>query len=645
MIPSLLQIPSAVSDSKLHSVLPNNGKGDFQFERSTGATRINRDGLIEEVGYFSSELVQNGDFSELGSELASQPVNLTNDFLANSGGVIVDADTFTTTGSSLDGIKSNTSVFSLTVGKTYKIDIQGNTTSSGFTLGNISASGNEYGSGFGTHYFVSENTQLWIRQNTAGTTNITSFSVKQVDPNDRWVLGTGFSFGNNVINRVSSGVGSNLYQNTGSLAGKKVKYSFTVTNFTSGRIDTSFFGASGTTVHRVEANGDYSFIIDVQAGHNGNTGFSTNNTFTATISNISVVEVQGDRPRLSYDITNGVVEDKPHLLLEPSSTNLVTFSEDFSQTDWIKTGASININQIISPNGSLSADELAEGSGNGTHYVYDGAGTIGNVETLSVFAKKNTRSFIALQGGNSSCYYGLEDGTVSNETNSTGKIEDFGNDWFRCSMTFTRASNTNNYIYVAISQGQAFYQGDGSSSVYIWGAQLEQQSYATSYIPTAGTTITRAAETCNNSKPSVNSTEGVLFVDYASLSNSGNYRMITLSDGTTSNRIFIAFRQNTGYIYYFVIVGGSTSASYITSTTSLNFSKVALKWKANDFAFYVNGTLVHTDTSGSTFSAGTLTTLQFNEGDGAAFEFYGKIKGLAVYNEALTDAQLIELTS
>ena len=69
MIPSLLQIPSAVSDSKLHSVLPNNGKGDFTFDRSTGATRINKDGLIEEVGYFSSELVQNGNFSELGSEL------------------------------------------------------------------------------------------------------------------------------------------------------------------------------------------------------------------------------------------------------------------------------------------------------------------------------------------------------------------------------------------------------------------------------------------------------------------------------------------------------------------------------------------------------------------------------------------------
>ena len=103
----------------------------------------------------------------LGNNLASTNVNLTNDFDTNSGGVIVDADTFTTSGGSLDGIKSNTSVFSLTVGRRYQIEIQGDTNSSGFTLGNIIGSGNEYGSGFGVHTFVSENTKLWIRQNTS----------------------------------------------------------------------------------------------------------------------------------------------------------------------------------------------------------------------------------------------------------------------------------------------------------------------------------------------------------------------------------------------------------------------------------------------------------------------------------------------
>ena len=121
MIPSLLQIPSAVSDSKLHSVLPNNGKGDFQFERSTGATRINKDGLIEEVGYFSSELVQNGNFSELGNELVTN-----GDFATNSDWVLTQA---TITNGSLilsttDGSNTGASQTLATIGKTYKISLE-----------------------------------------------------------------------------------------------------------------------------------------------------------------------------------------------------------------------------------------------------------------------------------------------------------------------------------------------------------------------------------------------------------------------------------------------------------------------------------------------------------------------------------------
>ena len=112
-----------------------------------------------------------------GAEMLSQPVDLVTDFVVNSGGVIVDADTFTTSGGSVDGIKNN---LLLTVGTRYELTIEGNTTSSGFLIGNTSASGNEYGSGFGTHIFTaSTNTGLWLRQATAGTTNITSFSIKE----------------------------------------------------------------------------------------------------------------------------------------------------------------------------------------------------------------------------------------------------------------------------------------------------------------------------------------------------------------------------------------------------------------------------------------------------------------------------------
>ena len=112
----------------------------------------------------------------LGSELLSQNVDLLSDFLTNSGGVIVDSDTFTTSGGALDGIrKMNLFV----VGKKYKLIILGDTSSNGFTIGNLFGSGNEYGNGFGVHYFTALNNGLWVKQSTIGTTNITQFSIKE----------------------------------------------------------------------------------------------------------------------------------------------------------------------------------------------------------------------------------------------------------------------------------------------------------------------------------------------------------------------------------------------------------------------------------------------------------------------------------
>tara|TARA_B100000963_G_scaffold345639_1_gene349940 strand:- start:8553 stop:11498 length:2946 start_codon:yes stop_codon:yes gene_type:complete len=125
----------------------------------------------------------------LGSEFIPQPVNLSNSpILTNGGGVINSSNQFETFGGTLDGIKTNEL---LTLGKTYKLIIEGNTTSSGFTVGNTTGSGNQYGSGFGTHYFVAtDNTRIWIRQATAGVTTITNFSVKQVNGNPALMINT-----------------------------------------------------------------------------------------------------------------------------------------------------------------------------------------------------------------------------------------------------------------------------------------------------------------------------------------------------------------------------------------------------------------------------------------------------------------------
>ena len=173
--------------------------------------------------------------------------------------------------------------------------------------------------------------------------------------------------------------------------------------------------------------------------------------------------------------------------------------------------------------------------------------------------------------------------------------------------------------------------------------QIEAQSYATSYIPTAGTTITRAAETCNNSKPSVNSTEGVLYAEIAALADDGTIRAITISDGTVNNFISIRYSVLVDLVRAEVKDGGVQQFFFQTTANDFTqFIKLALQYKANDCQLYINGTQVVTDTS-ATMPSG-LDRINFDNGSGNQ-DFYGKVKGLAVYNEALTDAQLIQLTS
>jgi hypothetical protein len=323
MIPSLLQIPSAVSDSKLHSVLPNNGKGDFQFERSTGATRINRDGLIEEVGYFSSELVQNGNFSELGSELVTN-----GDFASDSDWTITNntgTETEIINGYvriKTDGTYTQIRQFNvLSTGKTYKLVydvIESDEGSLGLEIGGSTLL---IPSTVGTHtfYWVSNSTTFNIkRYSGALDIKIDNVSVKQVDPNDRWTKGAGWGYGDGVATITSSTTDS-IFQDALTL-GKTYMVKFEITEISSGSLRigiginfSSYFTTTGIYTYIGNPTTDGLLRINPTSGT------------TAKIDNVSAVEVQGDRPRLSYDITNGVVEDKPHLLLEPSATNLITF--------------------------------------------------------------------------------------------------------------------------------------------------------------------------------------------------------------------------------------------------------------------------------------------------------------------------------
>ena len=383
----------------------------------------------------------------------------------------------------------------------------------------------------------------------------------------------------------------------------------------------------------------------------------TSDDQTRVNSNGLIEDVAVDVPRLDY-LDGGC----PSLLLEPATTNLVTYSEDFSDASWNKTNATISSNAVISPKGDLTADKLVEDSSNTSHQTWLSTPVVGNDYSFSVFAKIGERRYFSLSFSDNVRYlsqytFDLQNGVLTDSYNYSGvtsnyKIENYGNGWYRFELSSNYSFSTNVYARIFLENTSTpatvpsnSYLGDGTSGIYIWGAQLEEQSYATSYVPSLGTNGVRAAETASATGLSsyINSTEGVLYAETSSLANDGTDRVITLSNGTTSQRVTLFYSATSNRIEYSIVLGTLQASGNYTLTDATDFAKIALKYKENDFALYVNGLLVAVDTNGSTFSSGTLTKLAFDVGNGT-FPFYGKTKDLRVYNEALSDLELARLS-
>ena len=360
----------------------------------------------------------------------------------------------------------------------------------------------------------------------------------------------------------------------------------------------------------------------------------------ATIDNVSVKEYLGQE----------VVPNSGcgSWLLEPQSTNLITYSEDFSNSFWLIQNLSVTLNSIISPNGNLNATKLTENTSNSTHRILNSSGLIvsGNV-AMSVFAKKGERNWIRLTNNNiRGAFFDLDNGIIGGvSTGITAKIENYGNGWYRCYISQTGVANERLGIYTSIDGVNTTYQGDGTSGVYIYGAQLEQdQSYATSYIPTSGATNTRLQDIATNSGNStlINSTDGVLYAEIAALSDDLTNRFISLTDGTQNNSVCIFYGGGSSNFIRSEIKSNNVTQAELTTTSYpiTNFNKIAVSYAENNFALWVNGIEVATDTSGSTPIG--LNNLSFDREN--ILDFYGKNKALAVYKEALTDANLRCLT-
>ncbi len=397
-------------------------------------------------------------------------------------------------------------------------------------------------------------------------------------------------------------------------------------------ISDGYFGTNGTPISNVTLaglTGSGTLKAYIVAG--ATSLIFRSSTFTGSIDNISVKEIQLDVPRIDFtDDATG------HLLLEPQSTNLLPYSEDFSNAAWLKINATIISDSIISPDGTLNADELQVTSSGGN--IYDNIGGSGD-GVFSVFAKYKDVQYIRLRSTGSYAFFDIKNGVLGSTINTIDtKIEKYPNGWYKCSVIGNNAN----------SLAQIFVSSDGANlglgNVYLWGADFQNGSYPTSYIATSGSITTRAAETCNNSGSAqdFNSEEGVLYAEIAALANDGTFRQLTLSDSSTSDRVSIDFTSTDNQIRSFSSSGGGTVANMTGSVSNATqFNKVAVKYKLNDYALWINGVEVDTDTIGSVPTG--LNNLNFDNGGGAN-DFYGKTKDLKVFKRAMSDGELYLLT-
>ena len=747
---SIVLTPTAYDNSKVLCVKPSDGSGDFDFSRNSAATRVNAQGLVENVQILSSNLVQNGDFSEQGAE------QITNgDFATDSDWGKVNA-TISGGKGNLDSTSGTSLLFqsALVIGKTYKATLEVSNYNGLGTCALIISTGviqQEFTSnGVKEFYFThgGSNTNLTFRATSGGVFSITNISVKEVGQN--WTFGGDWELVNGTA-EIQSSTNSFLVQsNVVDLSVKtyKLQYEVVTTNGSNFRlaggssafgtitldsatigVKTAYLTSNGTSrnlqfnqnafrgsvtnisiieitddtnlprinyegfsyqdalgnelidystftsssaswslvgglwVFDDTANGylttpsiavvvgdTYKVVVDVTIA-SGNANFryaSSNNqtrlfnftdfvdglnTFTATvegvdgiISRLFAAASLTDNPftlnSISIKKINGqeVVPNSGcgSWLFEPQSTNLLPYSEDFSQ--WI-TGGDTTIES-----GYLAPD--------GTNNAYKVSGTTSSIILGASLLTTTTRSIYART------ISGTGLANLCSFNGNSNNLFTITEQWQRFEVNSAISTGAVNFY------GVDFRGGTTLSEIILWGANAtNDQDYATSYIPTSGSTVTRNQDVCTNggSLATINSTEGTLYAEIAALANDGTNRAIALSDGSTSNVVRFYYSTTDNRIVGNVKSGGTTFFNFNNVLSSAtDFLKVAISYRLNEFKMYVNGTLVFTDTSGNTPIG--LNELAFDNGAGND-KFFGKTKALAVWKEALSDSELQSLTT
>ena len=344
--------------------------------------------------------------------------------------------------------------------------------------------------------------------------------------------------------------------------------------------------------------------------------------------------------------------DCPSFKMENASTNLQAYSEDFTQSNWITSNANISSDITADPKGIESADKLIPDTANNVHHVQSVTSGMSSYlqTTYSVFVKKAGLSQVELLFSNSvspfnvygQVKFDLDTLQTFGTTIGSFEYQDYGNGWYRLAITGTTTSSNPAIVRAAAFKLESqTFTGNDVDGLFVWGAQVEINPIASSYIYTANGSGTRSQDTVAPKNLDIDPTKGTFFLDLkADDVMSSSY--IKLS-GTGNNQITCTFNSSEQLN---VGVGNAAAPPFLSYNYNHNSErfKVAIRWA--DFGVYsvfINGVKVYNLSANQFLSA--LDYLSFNSGSQGSLDFSGEIYNAQIYTENLTDTEIIKLTT
>jgi hypothetical protein len=383
--------------------------------------------------------------------------------------------------------------------------------------------------------------------------------------------------------------------------------------------------------------------------------FTRSTTATFVGSNGLIQTAAINAPRFDY---NPVTLAPNGLLIEEQRANLLTYSDQFNDISWTKATAVITANNLTSPDGTQNADSYIQTIGTTGEILRAANITVtANADfSISGFFKAVSTtpavSLYATAGGNGfrvvanlSTGAVVSSGALGTGTFTAGSVRAFGNGWYLVSATGKLATGvtTGQWRAAMIDLALNPVVGNGAKGLGLWGAQLEQASFSTSYIPTVASTVTRAADiasmTGTNFSSWYNQSEGTIVVQAIAYGNKASSTLARIQDAAATTN-YITARQSAGGTQ---ILGQTSSSGGLTAgLAATNFTlgvpfKITVACAPSNSAVSVNGGSVGTSAAMTTMPV--VDRLNISEGG----PFY--IRTLTYYPSRLSDAQLQALTA